>query len=242
MRLPSGLVHARIKRRLNRFAVEVEFGGRSATVHMANSGRARGLLEPGTPALLIPRHSPGRKASFDLALVHADGVWVSADARLPNGLVREALAEGRIERLAGYSDVQAEARHGGSRFDFLLEGPGGACLVEAKSVTLVQDGIGLFPDAPTPRGMRHVRELAQVARGGMAGCVLFVVQRPDDDALAPNDDDDPAFGRALREAAEAGVAVLAYRCDVRVEVGLSVFGDAGLSAEVRISDTIPVRL
>lgn len=229
MRLPAGLVPAVVVRRLNRFAVEVEMAGRTLAAHLPNSGRVRELLAPGTPALLCPRTGPGRKTSFDLLLVRLGRIWVCADARLPNALLREALAEGRIEPLRGYPQVAAEVRFGGSRVDFLLRGPGGACLVETKSVTLVEEGLGLFPDAPTLRGVRHLEELMEARRQGMAAAVVFVVQRGDVRAFAPHDGADPRFGRALRRAAEEGVMVLAYRCLVSPR-------------EVRIAGPVPVRL
>jgi len=229
VRYPEGLVEAAVVRRLNRFAAEVLVEGAPAAVHLANSGRARELLEPGTPCLLVPRARPHRKTRFDLALVRLGEIWVSADARLPNRLVLEGLLEGRIAPLQRYAGVRAEVRFGASRVDFLLGRPPQQCLVEAKSVTLVEDGVALFPDAPTLRGRRHLLELMEARRQGMAAAVLFVVQRPDAHELRPNDEADPAFGRTLREAAAEGVMLLAYRCDVS-------------PAEIRIADQIPVNV
>lgn len=214
MRLPPHLVPALVLRRLNRFAVEVEVGGRPLAAHLPNSGRLRELLAPGTPALLAPRPGAGRRTAFDLLLVRLGHTWVSADARLPNPLLREALDEGRIEPLRPYPQVQSEVRFGGSRVDFLLRGPAGHCLLETKSVTLVERGIALFPDAPTRRGVRHLEELVEARRRGLAVAVAFVVQRGDARAFAPHDEADPLFGRALRRAAHEGVMVLAYRCRV----------------------------
>ncbi len=229
MRFPPGLVPAVVVQRLNRFAVEMEAEGRPVVAHLANSGRVRELLRPGTPGLLCPRVGAHRKTRFDLLLVRLGRTWVSADARLPNALAREALAAGRLAPLRGYSLVRPEARFGASRMDFLLRGPGGECLLEAKSVTLVEDGVALFPDAPTVRGTRHLAELVKARRQGMGAAVLFVVQRGDADAFSPHDEADPRFGRALREAAAAGVAVMAYRCRVSPR-------------GMRIAGEIPVRL
>jgi hypothetical protein len=151
VRLPPGLVSAILVRRLNRFAVEVELEGKRAQAHLANSGRLQELMLPGAPVLLVPKDAPGRKTAYDLALVCRDGLWVSADARLPNALFREALAQGRLAEFAGCRVARAEVVYGGTRLDFLLEGLQGPLLVETKSVTLVEEGVGLFP-TPPPSG------------------------------------------------------------------------------------------
>jgi sugar fermentation stimulation protein A len=201
-------------RRLNRFAVEVAVGEALATAHLANSGRLHELMVPGAPVLLVPRASPTRRTAYDLALVCIDGVWVSADARLPNALFREALAEGRLPEFSGCRPARAEVAYGGTRLDFLLECPLGPTLVETKSVTLVEEGIALFPDAPTERGRRHLRALSAAAGEGLGAAVVFVVQREDARAFAPHRAADPRFAAGLAAAARAGVRVLAYRCRV----------------------------
>lgn len=229
MRLPPGLVPAAIVRRLNRFAVEVRLFEGLGVAHLPNSGRVRELLAPGTPALLAPRPRAGRKTPFDLLLVRLGETWVSADARLPNALAREALASGCIGPLAGLAVLRSEVPFGESRVDFLLEGGSRRCLLETKSVTLVEDGVALFPDAPTARGTRHLRDLSAARQQGLEAAVLFVVQRPDAREFRPYEAADPAFARALREAAAAGVTILAYKCDVSPQ-------------EVRIAAPLPVRL
>jgi len=217
MRLPPGLVSGRLVRRLNRFAVEVEVAGRRALAHLANSGRLHELMVPGAPVLLAPKEGRARKTPFDLALVHVEGVWVSADARLPNRLLREAVEEGRVAAFAGQRVAAREPAFQGVRLDLLLKGPAGPTLVEAKSVTLVVGGVALFPDAPTERGRRHLEALVAARRQGMGAALVFVVQRPDAAAFAPFEEADPRFARALRWAAGKGVAVLAYRCLVGPE-------------------------
>jgi len=229
MRLAGQLRPAAILGRLNRFAVWVDLDGREEVVHLANSGRLHELLIPGTPALLAPRDSPGRKTRFDLLLVRIGGEWVSADARLPNALVREALAAGALPPFRAYPAVRPEVRYGESRVDFLLEGEGGVCLVETKSVTLVEAGLALFPDAPTLRGVRHLRTLIGARAEGWQAAVVFVVQRGDALAFAPNEPADPLFAQTLREAAAAGVGVYAYRCRVTPR-------------EIRLAGEMPVRL
>lgn len=214
MQYPRDLEAGRIVRRLGRFTAEVELNGRLLAAHVANSGRIEELLVPGTPALLRRAQAPARATHYDLVLVHLAGGWVSADARVPNALVGEALEAGRIEALRPFPDVSAEVRLDGSRIDFLLDGPSGRCFLEVKSVTLVKDGTALFPDAKTLRGVRQLGLLSRARSEGDAAAVLFVVQREDANCLQPNDSVDPSFSALLRKAAAAGVRLLAYRCRV----------------------------
>lgn len=216
--------------RLNRFAALVEVWGREEMVHVANSGRLRELLEPGRRLLLAPAPGEHRKTHYDLALVDLGHTLVSADARLPNALVAEALAVGRLEPFADYPEVRREVTYGESRLDLALEGPVGRCYLETKSVTLVEEGgVAMFPDAPTTRGVKHLHTLTQVVAEGHRAGAIFVVQRSDAACLMPHDESDPEFGRALRQAREAGVDILAYRCQVTSE-------------EISLADSIPVRL
>ena len=164
MRIAGDLVEGHLVRRDNRFRVTAEVGGREVWAHLPNSGRLGELLLPGRRVVLVERAAPGRKTGYDLSLVEHEGRWVSVDARLPNDLVEEALLAGRLEPLAGYPAMRREVTRGRSRFDFLLEAPGRRpCLVEVKSITLVVDGLGCFPDAVTLRG-RVVDENAAALR------------------------------------------------------------------------------
>jgi sugar fermentation stimulation protein A len=213
VRLPS-LIPGRFVRRDNRFRVAVEIKGEPVAAHLPNSGRLAELLAPGRACWLTEFDNPRRKTRFDLTLVEYAGVLVSVDARLPNALFAEALAAGKLEPFRGYADFKREVRLGESRLDFLLSGPEGVCWVEIKSVTLVENGVARFPDAPTARGARHLRELAVAASRGDRAAVLFIIQRPDARRFAPHDRADPVFGAALREAAAGGVGVYAWTCEV----------------------------
>lgn len=189
--------------------------------YLPNSGRLGELLEPGRRVLLRPAIAPGRKTSFDLVLVDVAGTLVSTDARLPNILVEEALREGRLSPFEGYDDIRREVYYHKSRLDLALDRNGQCCLIEVKSVTLVDDGLALFPDAPTSRGYRHVQELRRAVDEGKRAAVVFVVQRDDVRAFATNDAADPAFAEALRCAIAEGVEIYAYACQVsRHEVRL----------------------
>lgn len=203
-------VEARFRTRRNRFLVEAERRGRVVLAHLPNPGRLRELLVPGATLSLAPRAGPDRKTKYDLVAVRAGDVWVSLDTRLPNRAVGRRLREGRLPELGSWPRVRAEVPLGSSRVDFRLENDD-VYYLEVKSVTLVEGGTALFPDAPTERGRRHVEELAAALGPGVGAGVLFLVQRPDADRFRPHEAMDPAFARALRGAHAAGVEVHAYR-------------------------------
>lgn len=230
MKLHPNLEEGFFLTRLNRFAALVEVAGREEMVHVANSGRLRELFEPGRRLLLAPAPGEHRKTRYDLALVDLGHTLVSADARLPNALIAEALQEQELAPYAEFPEVRREVTYGESRLDLALEGPAGLCYLETKSVTLVEDGgVAMFPDAPTTRGVKHLHTLTDVAAAGHRAGAIFVVQRSDARCLAPHDSADPEFGRALRCARAAGVEVRAYGCTVTLQ-------------EIRLSDPIPVEL
>jgi sugar fermentation stimulation protein A len=212
------LVEAEFIARENRFAARVRVDGEEEMVHVPNSGRMRELLVPGADVLLLPSDSPGRRTGHDLVVVDNNGAMVSVDSRVPNAVVEESLADGSLPMASGYQEVVRERSWGSSRLDFHLRGERGEALVEVKGCTLVEDGgLALFPDAPTVRGTRHVRELVRALGTGMDAYVVVVVQRADGRVFSPNDRTDPAFGEALRDAARAGVEVMAYLTDVTRE-------------------------
>ena len=230
MKLHPNLRKATFVRRLNRFVALMTLDGEEILAHVANSGRLRELLTPQNPMLLAPAPSDvARKTAYDLALVEVDGVLVSADARLPNALASEAIREGRIPEPSGYDKITREVRFEDSRLDLLLSGPGDGCYVEVKSVTLVGGDTALFPDAPTERGRRHLTTLRHAKEQGHRAAVMFVVQRPDANALQPNVQADPKFAEALDRAMRCGVEVLAYRCAVS-------------RTSIEVSDRLPLRV
>ena len=211
------LIAGRFVARDNRFRVRVELPGGERTAYLPNTGRLGELLVRGRSCWVAPVDTRTRKTHYDLKLVRHAGTLVSVDAHLPNALVAEALAEGCLEPFEQYADFKREVRLGESRLDFRLDGAANVCWMEVKSVTLVEGGVARFPDAPTVRGARHVRELAQAAAGGARAAVVFVVQRDDACCFEPHDAADPEFAAALREAARQGVAVCAWTCQVGTE-------------------------
>lgn len=220
--------------RPNRFVVHARLGGDEVAVcHLADPGRLRELLVPEARLWLRPADESAlkeRKTRWSVALVaEPGGELVSVDTGVPNRLIGEALRRDALPELGEFRLERAEVPLGRSRIDFLLRprpGEGGPpLLLEVKSVTLVEEGVGLFPDAVTARGARHVRELAGHVRAGThRAAVLFVVQRPEVERVIAAREIDAVFADALAEAREAGVRVLGRRC--RVEIDRVVLGEA----------------
>jgi sugar fermentation stimulation protein A len=214
MKTQKELVQGYFLARLNRFCAQVKLGKREVLAHLPNSGRLKELLIPGTSVFLTRQDEPGRKTCYDLVLVKKGNRLISCDARLPNKVVHRALADHALAEIDDYKKIKQEAAFKGGRLDFLLTGGGSPWLIEVKSVTLVNQGVGLFPDAPTTRGTGHLRKLIEAVNQGYRAGIIFVVQRSDASSFAPNDAHDPDFGQALRQAHGAGVLVLAYACRV----------------------------
>jgi sugar fermentation stimulation protein A len=207
-------------RRGSPLRVAERIGGRVVDVHLADPGRLKELLLPGKRVWLRPAASPTRRTAWTAVLVESpdgDGL-VSVDTTMPNRLIHAALATGALDEFDGWTLGRAEWTHGRSRIDFLLTRGEERLALEVKSVTLVEDGVALFPDAVTARGARHVRELAELAgEDGWHAAVLFVCQRDDAHRIEAARSIDPAFADALAEAKAAGVQILGRRCRVTLE-------------------------
>ena len=197
--------------RPNRFIAKVEIDGQEQTVHVKNTGRCRELLTPQAEVFCHFDSNPNRKTQYDLITVRKGERLINMDSQAPNTAAREWLLSGGLGEI---ENLKAESFHGDSRFDFSFTKEGKQCFLEVKGVTLEHDGICAFPDAPTQRGAKHLRGLEALAKEGYGAYVLFVIQMADVKYLHPNDATDPAFGKALREAAAAGVQVLAVDCAV----------------------------
>jgi sugar fermentation stimulation protein A len=213
----AGLREARFVERPNRFLLHCDLGDRVVAVHLADPGRLKELLLPGQPIWVRAAGSPTRKTAWSAVLVQSpDGAGlVSVDTTMPNRLIRAALEARALEEFRGWTLEQAEWTHGRSRIDFLLARDGRRLALEVKSVTLVENGVALFPDAVTARGARHVRELGDLARrDGWEAAVLFVLQRDDAHRIEAARSIDPAFATALAEARAAGLRVHGRRCRV----------------------------
>lgn len=200
--------------RPNRFVARVEIEGVLQTVHVKNTGRCRELLPPGAVVWCQESSNPKRKTRYDLIAVQKGGRIINMDSQAPNVAAGEWLRRGGLGEI---SSLRAEQVHGDSRFDFSFIKEGRPCFLEVKGVTLESDGVCAFPDAPTERGTKHLRGLIRAKKEGFDTYVLFVIQMSGVKYLSPNDATDPAFGTALREAAAAGVKVLAMDCNVTPE-------------------------
>lgn len=203
-------------RRMNRFTAQVSLGGREETVHVKNTGRLGELLLPGAEVFLTAPASPGRKTKYDLVAVRAaGGALFNIDSQAPNKAV------GAWLETCGFDRVRAEYAYGDSRIDFCMERGSDRFLMEVKGCTLVKDGVGYFPDAPTERGIKHIRELMRAAGEGLNAVLAFVIQTEGVFEVRPNPSAQPAFGAALAEACAAGVRVLHLPCAVSPE-GMSI--------------------
>ncbi|TYO98063.1 DNA/RNA nuclease SfsA [Desulfallas thermosapovorans] len=212
--MPAGMVAGKFIKRLNRFVALVKVNGREALAHVPSSGRMQELLVPGTLVYLAPAAALQRRTEFKLLLVEYGNILVSIDSLLPNRLLYQAFKDELIPGFSGYQTIRREFSYREGRIDFLLSGFEKQCLVEVKSVTLVERGKALFPDAPTARGARHLTELASATSEGYRAAVFFVVQREDGGHFSPHDRRDPEFGEALRLARSRGVEIYALNCRV----------------------------
>ena len=197
--------------RPNRFIAHVEIDGQTEICHVKNTGRCRELLAPGAQVWCAVSDNPNRKTKYNLITVRKGSRLINMDSQAPNTAAKEWLLSGGLGAVEG---LKPETFHGDSRFDFSFLHNGQRCFLEVKGVTLEQDGICAFPDAPTERGAKHLRGLTQAAKDGYGAYVLFVIQMADVKYLHPNDATDPAFGAALREAGANGVHILAVSCNV----------------------------
>ena len=212
--------------RPNRFIAHVEIDGQAEVVHVKNTGRCRELLPPGAQVWCQKSDNPARKTKYDLITVRKGQRLINMDSQAPNAAAREWLLSGGLGQV---EELKAESSHGDSRFDFSFLLEGRKCFLEVKGVTLENDGICAFPDAPTERGTKHLRGLTAAVNEGYSAYVLFVIQMADVRYLHPNDITDPDFGKALREAAAGGVKILAMDCAVDVD-------------SMRIRREVPVKL
>jgi len=215
--------------RENRFLVRVVLdSGQVQPCYLPNSGRLEGVLRPGIGVLVRESNRTG-KTRLDLLAVYTEGGLVSVDARIPNGLIQEALENRELEEYADYEELLIEYRRGNIKLDFCLRGREATTLIEVKSCTLVKEGMALFPDAPTLRGRRHLAGLMEALGQGFKAALIFVIQRGDASSFSPNHLVDPLFAHLLRRAMGQGLQVGAYTCLVTEE-------------EIRLDRRVPFRL
>lgn len=204
-------VKAQFLDRPNRFIAHVELQEKVETVHVKNTGRCRELLVPGHEVILEESTNPARKTRYDLVSVCKEGRWINMDSQAPNRAAEEWLTAGDF--FADPHKVYREKKFGNSRFDLYVETAfGRKAFVEVKGVTLEEENVARFPDAPTERGVKHVKELIRCLENGYEAYLLFVIQMKGIRLFQPNWKTHAGFGQAVREARAAGVKILAYDC------------------------------
>lgn len=203
------ITKAEFLQRINRFVAKVSLSGEEIVCHVKNTGRLGELLLKGATVYLEESSNPDRKTKYDLVAIEKDGEIFNIDSYAPNLAAKEYLM-----KLYPDCRVRAEVKYGNSRFDFCIEGENSKTFTEVKGVTLIKDGIALFPDAPTERGVKHIKELIECRKEGLGAEILFVVQTRFAECFSPNDETHLQFAEALREAENAGVKITAVNCIV----------------------------
>lgn len=211
--------------RPNRFIAYIDIDGAKETVHVKNTGRCAELLKPGATVYVQKSDNPERKTQWDLIGVEKGNRLVNMDSQIPNAVVKEWLEEGNLFDLP--LKIQPETTYSKSRFDLYVEAGNRKVFIEVKGVTLEENGVARFPDAPTERGVKHVEELIKALKDGYESYIIFVIQMNGVRYFTPNIDTHPEFAEALRKAKKAGVKILAYDCDVKED-------------EIRLNSSIPV--
>ena len=212
----GNMVEARFLRRVNRFTAFVELNGQEEMVHVKNTGRCKELIQEGARVFLEEADKEGRKTKYSLIAVYKGDILVNMDSQAPNQMAAEALAEGKIVEIGEVDFLKREVKYENSRFDLFYQKGDKKGFIEVKGVTLEENSVAKFPDAPTERGAKHLRELIKAKEEGYEAAVLFVIQMKGVKEFRPNEERDKNFTEALREAAKAGVEILAYDCGVQV--------------------------
>ncbi len=235
MKFPDPLIKGRLIKRYKRFLTDVELEDGSVVVaHCANSGSMESVKEPGSEVWLSPARNPDRKLKFTWELVRVGKTLVGINTSLPNMIVSEAIAAGKVDELKGYASLRREVKYGkNSRIDILLESDDKPkCYVEVKNTTMRRDlkaGPAEFPDAVTSRGAKHLVELSDMVKEGHRAVMFYLVQREDTKSFTVADDIDPTYAKELKKAMKAGVEVVCYACTMS-------------NKEIKVSKKLPLNL
>lgn len=204
------IVKGKFLSRPNRFIAYVDVNGTEEKCHVKNTGRCKELLLPGVDVILSISDNPDRKTKYDLVAVYKGNTLINMDSQAPNMAAGEFLK--RI--FPDITHIKPEKKFGNSRFDFYFETPNEKAFLEVKGVTLEENGVSMFPDAPTKRGVKHVEELISCLDNGFSAYILFVIQMKGISLFTPNYKTHPEFGDVLKMAESKGVKILAYDCVV----------------------------
>lgn len=218
MRFPKKLVHGTLIKRYKRFLADIKLDdGTEVVAHCTNSGSMKSCLENGAEVYLTPVNDPKRKTKFTWEMIKINGSWVGINTGNPNKLAFEAISEGAIPELAGYTNVKREVKFGDSRFDVFAENEREQCFVEVKNVSLKEGRYAKFPDAVTTRGQKHLKTLMQVKSKGIRAVMLYIIQRSDVEIFTPENEIDPVYAKLLKDAVNAGIEVIPLQVKVTPE-------------------------
>lgn len=223
------VIHGRFNKRVNRFIAEVFINGVKERVHIKNTGRLDELLRPNIEVLLEKSDNPKRKTKYSLIAVNKNSRWINIDSQAPHTVIYETLKTGALPEFANVRYVKREVMYRDSRFDLYVETDDKRGFIEVKGVTLAKNGIAMFPDAPTTRGVKHVLELIEAMREGYSAAVVFIVQMKGCWAFTPHAEIDQKFSNTLWDASQQGVKILAYDTIVKAD-------------ELRLNKALPVYL
>lgn len=207
-------INAKFIQRKKRFLVEVLYEKKYFWVHTNNTGSMLGLLKPEREVFLSHSSNPNRKYAYTLELIKLFDFWVGVNTLVPNRILFLGWQNNVIPELKGYKTFKREKRVGNSRLDAFLQGPDGDLWVEAKNVTLVEDGVAFFPDAITTRGQKHIQELIKISKSGKRVALFFLIQRPDSKCFAPADFIDYNYSKLLYDAIENGIEIWPYTVNI----------------------------
>jgi sugar fermentation stimulation protein A len=218
MKFKTPLVQGKLIKRYKRFLADIELeNGDIVTAHCTNSGSMKSCIEKGAPVYLTPVNDPKRKTKFTWEMIFINNDWIGINTSVPNILAFEAIRDGKIEKLKGYTNVRREVTFGDSRFDVFAENTHEKCFVEVKNVTMKGGKFALFPDAVTTRGKKHLETLIQVKKQGIRAAMLYVIQRMDVEKFGPAKEIDPDYAATLKKAYKAGVEVIPVQAKVTPE-------------------------
>ena len=222
MKFENKLITGKLIRRYKRFLTDVELeDGTIVIAHCTNSGSMKTCIEEGAPVYLSPAKDPKRKTKFTWEMIFINGSWIGINTMIPNKLAYDAIKNGGIKKLSGYTSVKREVKFGDSRFDIFAENETERCFVEVKNVTMKVGDSALFPDAVTTRGRKHLETLIEVKKQGMRAVMLYVIQRMDVKVFGPAEDIDPEYAKSLQKAIKHGVEVIAVQAKVS-PVGIEI--------------------
>ncbi|MDA3952421.1 MAG: DNA/RNA nuclease SfsA [Bacteroidales bacterium] len=218
MHFTKALIHGRLIKRYKRFLADVILDtGEIITAHCTNSGTMKSCLEDNAEVYLTPVNDPKRKTKFTWEMIKINNDWVGVNTGNPNKLAFEAVKNGEIEKLKGYTEVKREVTFDDSRFDVMAKNKKETCFIEVKNVTYKKENYALFPDAVTSRGKKHLETLIKVKEQGMRAVMLFIIQRTDVDIFAPAKEIDPAYAESFKKAYEKGVEIIPFQAKVTPE-------------------------